>query len=54
MKIATLKILILGGTHFLGIHLTEELVHRGHEVTLKANMNKKGSRSMKTEYLAVR
>ena len=42
MKIATLKILILGGTHFLGIHLTEELVHRGHEVTLKANMNKKG------------
>jgi 2'-hydroxyisoflavone reductase len=34
MKIATLKILILGGTHFLGIHLTEELVHRGHEVTL--------------------
>jgi 2'-hydroxyisoflavone reductase len=29
-----MKILILGGTHFLGIHLTEELVHRGHEVTL--------------------
>jgi 2'-hydroxyisoflavone reductase len=34
MKIAVLKILILGGTHFLGIHLTEELVNRGHEVTL--------------------
>lgn len=34
MKIAALKILILGGTHFLGIHLTEELVNRGHEVTL--------------------
>jgi 2'-hydroxyisoflavone reductase len=34
MKIAALKILILGGTHFLGIHLTEELIDRGHEVTL--------------------
>lgn len=34
MKIATLKILILGGTHFLGVHLTEELVNHGHEVTL--------------------
>jgi 2'-hydroxyisoflavone reductase len=34
MKIAALKILILGGTHFLGIHLTEELVSRGHEATL--------------------
>jgi 2'-hydroxyisoflavone reductase len=34
MKIIALKILILGGTHFLGIHLTEELVNRGHEVTL--------------------
>lgn len=34
MKIATLKILVLGGTHFLGIHLTEELVRHGHEVTL--------------------
>ena len=34
MKIAVLKILILGGTHFLGLHLTEELVNRGHEVTL--------------------
>lgn len=34
MKIAVLKMLILGGTHFLGIHLTEELVNRGHEVTL--------------------
>lgn len=29
-----MKILILGGTHFLGIHLTEEFMHRGHEVTL--------------------
>ena len=34
MKIAALKILILGGTHFLGLHLTEELVNHGHEVTL--------------------
>lgn len=34
MKIAVLKVLILGGTHFLGIHLTEELLDRGHEVTL--------------------
>ena len=34
MKITVLKILILGGTHFLGIHLTEELVSRGHDVTL--------------------
>lgn len=34
MKIAALKILILGGSHFLGVHLTEELVNRGHEVTL--------------------
>ena len=34
MNSAALKILILGGTHFLGIHLTEELVQRGHELTL--------------------
>ncbi len=29
-----LKILILGGTRFLGIHLTEEFQKQGHEVTL--------------------
>ncbi len=34
MNITVMKILILGGTHFLGIHLTEELVNKGHEVTL--------------------
>lgn len=34
MKIAAMKILILGGTHFLGIPLTEELINHGHEVTL--------------------
>lgn len=34
MNCAALKILILGGTHFLGIHLTKELIQRGHEVTL--------------------
>lgn len=33
-KIAVLKILVLGGTHFLGLHLTEELQKNGHEVTL--------------------
>lgn len=34
MKTIILKILILGGTSFLGPHLTEELQERGHEVTL--------------------
>jgi 2'-hydroxyisoflavone reductase len=34
MKTIVLKILILGGTNFLGPHLTEELQERGHEVTL--------------------
>ncbi len=34
MKAAVLKILILGGTHFLGIHLAEEFQERGHELTL--------------------
>lgn len=34
MKTAVLKILILGGTHFLGLHLTEEFQEKGHEVTL--------------------
>jgi 2'-hydroxyisoflavone reductase len=34
MKSIILKILILGGTNFLGPHLTEELQERGHEVTL--------------------
>lgn len=28
-KIAVLKILVLGGTHFLGFHLTEELQKNG-------------------------
>ena len=34
MKTIILKILILGGTNFLGPHLTEELQERGHEVTV--------------------
>lgn len=34
MKSSALNILILGGTHFLGIHLTEECLQRGHTVTL--------------------
>ena len=34
MKAAVLKILILGGTNFLGPHLVEELEQRGHEITL--------------------
>jgi 2'-hydroxyisoflavone reductase len=34
MKIIALKILILGGTSFLGPHLVEELHEHGHEVTL--------------------
>ncbi len=34
MKDALLKILILGGTNFLGPHLVEEIKTRGHEATL--------------------
>lgn len=34
MNTMILKILILGGTNFLGPHLVEELQGRGHEVTL--------------------
>jgi 2'-hydroxyisoflavone reductase len=34
MKMIVLKILILGGTGFLGPHLVEELQEHGHEVTL--------------------
>ena len=34
MKTIVLKILILGGTNFLGPHLVEELQEHGHEVTL--------------------
>ena len=34
MKTIVLKILILGGTNFLGPRLVEELKSRGHEVTL--------------------
>ena len=34
MKTIVLKILILGGTNFLGPHLVEELQEQGHEVTL--------------------
>lgn len=34
MKTIILKILILGGTNFLGPHLVEELQEHGHEVTL--------------------
>src|ERR1700733_7076160 len=33
-KIDVLKVLVLGGTHFLGLQLTEELQKKGHEVTL--------------------
>lgn len=34
MKMVVLKILILGGTNFLGPHLVEEFQEHGHEVTL--------------------
>ncbi len=34
MKTMILKILILGGTNFLGPHLVEEMQSRGHEITL--------------------
>jgi 2'-hydroxyisoflavone reductase len=34
MKMRVLKILILGGTNFLGPHLVEQLQEHGHEVTL--------------------
>jgi len=34
MKTIVLKILILGGTNFLGPHLVEELQEHGHEITL--------------------
>ena len=34
MNIIVLKVLILGGTTFLGPHLVYELIERGHEVTL--------------------
>ena len=34
MKTIVLKILILGGTNFLGPHLIDELQERGHEVTI--------------------
>ena len=34
MKAAFLKILILGGSNFLGPHLVEELEQRGHEITV--------------------
>lgn len=34
MKTLVLKILILGGTSFLGPHLVEELQQHGHQVTL--------------------
>ncbi len=33
MTTAVLKILILGGTHFLGVHLTEEFQKKGHSIT---------------------
>src|SRR5271157_4053360 len=41
MKTIVLKILILGGTSFLGPHLVEELQEHGHEVTLfnRGNQN---------------
>jgi 2'-hydroxyisoflavone reductase len=34
MKTMVLKVLILGGTNFLGPHLVEELHEHGHEITL--------------------
>ncbi len=34
MKVTILKVLILGGTNFLGPHLIHELQEHGHEVTL--------------------
>lgn len=46
-----LKILILGGTYFLGPHLIEELQNRGHEVTLFNRGTQNSSRFQEIEQL---
>lgn len=51
MKTIVLKILILGGTNFLGPHLVEELQKHGHEITLFNRGNQDVSRFQNIEML---
>ena len=51
MKTIVLKILILGGTNFLGPHLVEELQEHGHEVTLFNRGTQDSSRFPNVEIL---
>lgn len=46
-----LKILILGGTSFLGPHLVEEARQRGHEITLFNRGTQDSSRFPEVEKL---
>lgn len=39
----TMKILVLGGTRFFGIHMVEDLLDAGHEVTIATRGNAKDS-----------
>jgi nucleoside-diphosphate-sugar epimerase len=35
-----MRVLVIGGTRFVGVYLTQELVSRGHEVVLFNRGNK--------------
>jgi len=51
MNMLILKVLILGGTNFLGPHLVDELQQRGHEVTLFNRGTQDLSRFQNVEHL---
>jgi 2'-hydroxyisoflavone reductase len=51
LKTIALKILILGGTHFLGPHLVQEIQQRGHEATLFNRGNQDPSRIQGVKHL---
>ena len=36
-----MKILVLGGTRFFGIHMIEELLRQGHDITVATKQNVK-------------
>mgnify|MGYP002321514553 FL=1 len=48
-----MKILVVGGTRFFGIHMVEELLKNGHEVTIATRGNAKDDFGHKVQRLVL-
>ncbi|MDD3224541.1 MAG: NAD-dependent epimerase/dehydratase family protein [Clostridium sp.] len=48
-----MKVLVLGGTRFFGVHMVENLIKKGHQVTIATRGNKKDNFGAKVKRIIV-